>query len=348
MFFLGFGFNVRGQVNEGGTLRSINGELYAPLQHVSAVLEGGAAEQAGLVKGDRILAVNDINVEGATHRQVVELIKSSDQVLKLTVISLAPEMAEKLENNVDQQANAGNGQGVAIDYSDKRSLPITIPEYRNVEQHGEKFVVFCIHMAGRYLCSRRYSDFTRLDAQLKREFLGFNFPKLPGKWPFALTEHQLDSRRRGLESYLERTCSVRVIVDHPLMRDFLTDSGSGSDQALPEVDLKVMLPNQSCLIVKVERHLQTLAVLDLVLGHLQMAKKFAHHFALFETVESNFDRKLSAEECPFAIYVANFSTASATCLSLKPFVFSTKLMEAMITSDLKILDLMFYQVKSKS
>ena len=46
----GFGFNVRGQVNEGGTLRSINGELYAPLQHVSAVLEQGAAEQAGLLK----------------------------------------------------------------------------------------------------------------------------------------------------------------------------------------------------------------------------------------------------------------------------------------------------------
>lgn len=53
----GFGFNVRGQVSEGGQLRSINGELYAPLQHVSAVLENGAAEQAGIRKGDRILEV---------------------------------------------------------------------------------------------------------------------------------------------------------------------------------------------------------------------------------------------------------------------------------------------------
>ena len=32
----GFGFNVRGQVSEGGNLKSINGELYAPLQHISA------------------------------------------------------------------------------------------------------------------------------------------------------------------------------------------------------------------------------------------------------------------------------------------------------------------------
>ena len=45
------------QVSEGGTLKSINGELYAPLQHVSAVLEGGAAQVAGVFKGDRILEV---------------------------------------------------------------------------------------------------------------------------------------------------------------------------------------------------------------------------------------------------------------------------------------------------
>ncbi|KAM6330846.1 sorting nexin-27 isoform 7-T7 [Alca torda] len=51
----GYGFNVRGQVSEGGQLRSINGELYAPLQHVSAVLGGGAADRAGVRKGDRIL-----------------------------------------------------------------------------------------------------------------------------------------------------------------------------------------------------------------------------------------------------------------------------------------------------
>lgn len=35
----------------------VAGELYAPLQHVSAVLEGGAAERAGIRKGDRILEV---------------------------------------------------------------------------------------------------------------------------------------------------------------------------------------------------------------------------------------------------------------------------------------------------
>lgn len=69
-FDLGFGFNVRGQVSEGGNLKSINGELYAPLQHISAVLPGGAAETAGIFRGDRILEVNGQSVEGATHKQV--------------------------------------------------------------------------------------------------------------------------------------------------------------------------------------------------------------------------------------------------------------------------------------
>ena len=40
-----------------GQLKSINGVLYAPLQHVSAILEGGAAEKAGVRPGDRILEV---------------------------------------------------------------------------------------------------------------------------------------------------------------------------------------------------------------------------------------------------------------------------------------------------
>ena len=59
-------------------------------------------------------------------------------------------------------------------------------------------------MAGRHLCSRRYREFSNLHSQLKREFPDFNFPKMPGKWPFQMSEQQLDTRRRGLEEYLEK------------------------------------------------------------------------------------------------------------------------------------------------
>ena len=53
----GFGFNVRGQVSEGGQLKSIGGQLYAPMQYISAVMNDGPAAEAGLKVGDRILEV---------------------------------------------------------------------------------------------------------------------------------------------------------------------------------------------------------------------------------------------------------------------------------------------------
>lgn len=61
-----------------------------------------------------------------------------------------------------------------------------------------------MYMAGRQLCSKRYREFVILHQNLKREFDNFTFPKLPGKWPFSLSEQQLDARRRGLEEYLEK------------------------------------------------------------------------------------------------------------------------------------------------
>lgn len=55
-----------------------------------------------------------MSVEGATHKQVVELIKSGGDVLTLTVISVTPQEAERLEPSDDPPTYA------YIDYSEKR------------------------------------------------------------------------------------------------------------------------------------------------------------------------------------------------------------------------------------
>ena len=55
----GFGFNVRGQIDEGGQLKSINGHLYPPLQHISNVIPGGPADVAGVIMGDRLVIYFD-------------------------------------------------------------------------------------------------------------------------------------------------------------------------------------------------------------------------------------------------------------------------------------------------
>lgn len=331
----GFGFNVRGQVNEGGTLKSINGELYAPLQHVSAVLEGGAAQSAGILKGDRILEVNNANVEGATHKQVVDLIKSCGDSLSLTVISVSAEEADRLEPSGD------NSIPPCVDYSEKRSLPISVPEYKFLERNGERFVVYSIHMAGRHLCCRRYSEFTMLHNTLKRDYLGCNFPKLPGKWPFVLTDQQLDARRRGLEFYLEKVCAIRVIAESNVMRDFLTET-EDEIGCLPLVDLKVMLPTKEVVTVQVQRNDTTSTVHKLVMKTTNVREDNYDLFAIFEMVEHHFERKVADQEFPYALYIANFSTATATCLVVKRWFFDVTRLDV-ANEDLTTMEFLFRQ-----
>nr|XP_012141236.1 PREDICTED: uncharacterized protein LOC100882776 isoform X2 [Megachile rotundata] len=311
----GFGFNVRGQVSEGGQLRSINGELYAPLQHVSAVLPRGAAEKAGVRKGDRILEVNNVNVEGATHKQVVDLIKSGGDVLTLTVISVTPQEAERLEPFEDLSY-------ASVDYSEKRSLPISVPDYHVRERKHERYVVFNVHMAGRHLCSRRYREFAALHMALKKEFIGFNFPKLPGKWPFQLSEQQLDARRRGLEQYLEKVCAVRVIAESDAMQEFLTDRLDEDGDQGPAVDLKVLLPDREVVTVTVAKAASVKDVYDAVCSRVGLDAETAKYFYLFEIVEYNFERKLQPHEHPHTLYIQNYSTASATCLAIRRWLFN--------------------------
>ncbi|XP_066902630.1 sorting nexin-27 [Halyomorpha halys] len=311
----GFGFNVRGQVSEGGQLRSINGELYAPLQHVSAVLEGGAAEKAGIRKGDRILEVNSVNVEGATHKQVVDLIKSGGDILSLTVISVTPQEAERLEPSEDTTSYN------YIDYSEKRSLPISIPDYHYLERDGERFAVFNIYMAGRHLCSRRYREFSNLHSALKKEFVGFNFPKLPGKWPFTLSGQQVDQRRRGLELYLEKVCAVRVIAESDVMHQFLTDTEDQQGNISP-VDLKVLLPDREVITVTIRKNSNANDVYQAVVDKIHMSSEASKYFYLFEIVEYNFERKLQPTEYPHSLYIQNYSTASSTCLCIRRWLFS--------------------------
>uniref|UniRef100_A0A8C6PH39 Sorting nexin 27a n=1 Tax=Nothobranchius furzeri TaxID=105023 RepID=A0A8C6PH39_NOTFU len=310
----GYGFNVRGQVSEGGQLRSINGELYAPLQHVSAVLPGGAADRAGISKGDRILEVNGVNVEGATHKQVVDLIRAAEKELVLAVLSVPPQEADGLEGGDDVQ--------LSYDYGDKQAVPISVPTYKHVEQHSERFVVYNVYMSGRQLCSKRYREFAILHQNLKREFSNFNFPKLPGKWPFSLSEQQLDARRRGLEEYLERVCSVRVIGESDIMQEFLSESDENYN-GVTDVELRIALPDKTTISVRVRKNSTTDQVYQALVMKVGMDSIMASYFALFEVINHSFVRKLAPNEFPHKLYVQNYTSAvPGTCLALRKWLFS--------------------------
>ncbi|XP_035386739.1 sorting nexin-27b isoform X4 [Electrophorus electricus] len=317
----GYGFNVRGQVSEGGQLRSINGELYAPLQHVSAVLPGGAADRAGISKGDRILEVNGVSVEGATHKQVVDLIRAGERELVLAVLSVPQPETDSLDPGDDGSVQS------CYDYSDKQAVPISVPTYKHVEQSGEKFVVYNVYMAGRQLCSKRYREFAILHQNLKREFATFTFPKLPGKWPFSLSEQQLDTRRRGLEEYLERVCSVRVIGESDIMQDFLSESDELqlNYNGVSDVELRIAMPDKATITVRVRKNCTTDQVYQAAVLKVGMDNITASYFALFEVINHSFVRKLAPNEFPHKLYVQNYTSAvTGTCLTLRKWLFTTE------------------------
>ncbi|KAI0219779.1 Sorting nexin-27 [Lamellibrachia satsuma] len=271
----GFGFNVRGQVSEGGQLRSINGELYAPMQHVSAVLEGGAAQKAGIEKGDRILEVNGTNVEGSTHKQVVDLIRSGGDKLTLTVISVPHKVAERLEPSDDSSGPS------LIDYSEKRSLPLSIPDCNTQERDREKFVV---------------------------------------------------------------VCAVRVIAESDIMQEFLAASDDEQDNTntVSDVELKVLLPDRNVVTVTVRKNSTTDQVFDAVVDKVDMTEELSQYFALFETEDYTFERKLQANEFPHNVYIQSYGTATPTCIKLRRWLFSVS-REKDICQNPQMLSFFFWQ-----
>ncbi|XP_028416491.1 sorting nexin-27-like [Dendronephthya gigantea] len=262
-----------------------------------------------------IIFSNEENVEGATHKHVVELIKSGGRKLSMVVLSLPPSEVRKLDPPEDGQAPE------YFDYSDKRQIFVTIPETRQIDNGREKYAVFNIYVNDRHICSRRYKEFSNLNNELKKQFQDYDFPKFPGKWPFQLSEQQLDNRRKALELYLEQVTSIRIIHDCDAMKEFMKSSEEVQVNNL-EVELKIALPDQTERPVKVEKSFQTQDVCKAFLKKIGMSEASAKYFALFEIIGKAFERKLRDNEFPHTIYIRNYSSELPSCLVLRKWVFT--------------------------
>ena len=62
------------------------------LQYMDDVDPGGVADMAGVNKGDFLLAINNEDVTQASHERVVTLIRHSGELVRLTVVTVTPEL----------------------------------------------------------------------------------------------------------------------------------------------------------------------------------------------------------------------------------------------------------------
>merc|ERR1712033_77619 len=94
----GLGFNVMG-----------GKEQNAPI-YISRIIPGGVADRhGGLKRGDQLLSVNGVSVEGEHHEKAVELLKAATTSVKL-VVRYTPKVLEEMEMRFDKQRQARRRQ----------------------------------------------------------------------------------------------------------------------------------------------------------------------------------------------------------------------------------------------
>lgn len=87
----GLGFNVMGGKEQ-------NSPIY-----ISRIIPGGVADRhGGLKRGDQLLSVNGVSVEGENHEKAVELLKQAVGSVKL-VVRYTPKVLEEMEMRFDKQ-----------------------------------------------------------------------------------------------------------------------------------------------------------------------------------------------------------------------------------------------------
>ncbi|VEN56131.1 unnamed protein product, partial [Callosobruchus maculatus] len=86
----GFGFILRGAKATSPLLDLTPSEKCPALQYLDDVDPGGVADMAGLRKGDFLLEINNEDVSTSSHERVVELIRSSGDLVQMTVVTCVP------------------------------------------------------------------------------------------------------------------------------------------------------------------------------------------------------------------------------------------------------------------
>uniref|UniRef100_A0A669EF11 Protein lin-7 homolog B n=1 Tax=Oreochromis niloticus TaxID=8128 RepID=A0A669EF11_ORENI len=94
----GLGFNIMGGKEQ-------NSPIY-----ISRVIPGGVADrQGGLKRGDQLLSVNGVSVEGEHHEKAVELLKAAQGSVKL-VVRYTPKVLEEMEARFEKIRSARRRQ----------------------------------------------------------------------------------------------------------------------------------------------------------------------------------------------------------------------------------------------
>uniref|UniRef100_A0A8D0G9C2 Tyrosine-protein phosphatase non-receptor type 13 n=1 Tax=Sphenodon punctatus TaxID=8508 RepID=A0A8D0G9C2_SPHPU len=130
-------FEVELAKKDNGLGISVTGGVNTSVRHggiyVKAIIPTGAAEADGRIhKGDRVLSVNGISLEGATHRQAVETLRNTGQVVHL-MLEKGQLPSTKVHAPVTPQCTPPNQSGQG-EPKDKTIKKMTAKDYSFVTE----------------------------------------------------------------------------------------------------------------------------------------------------------------------------------------------------------------------
>ena len=273
------------------------------------------------------MEVNGQVVEGESHSRVIELIKSNPNKLRMVLMSVPAKENERLDGETNSYCSEDEYEATKVD--------ITIPNISQKEENasGKTVVYYNVYLDGKFLCSHRYKAFYDLQVDLKNKFYQYEFPKFPGKWPFQLSQSQLEKRHKELEQWLINICSVSTLYSHFYIQDFFglvnnnktqsKDSESIDSKNEPDnADIKVFLPGGSAISVNIPTESYVKQLLETVCDKVDIPYEFSSNFTIYKSYDpADFLVPVSRSEKPFQLHVKNYSESKKLHFYLKKLVF---------------------------
>ncbi|XP_072825799.1 protein lin-7 homolog C isoform X1 [Vicugna pacos] len=120
----GLGFNIMGGKEQ-------NSPIY-----ISRIIPGGIADRhGGLKRGDQLLSVNGVSVEGEHHEKAVELLKAAQGKVKL-VVRYTPKVLEEMESRFEKMSSLHPSSDWMLDQEKSRFRGAVVSSFKQIKDRG--------------------------------------------------------------------------------------------------------------------------------------------------------------------------------------------------------------------
>ncbi|CAD5113524.1 DgyrCDS2686 [Dimorphilus gyrociliatus] len=162
-------------------------------------------------------------------------------------------------------------------------MHFSIPDTEEkVDEKGVPYTVYRINVNGAHHCTVRYRQLHLLHEHLKKEFGSGQLPSFPPKRLLALSKTQVESRRMGLESYIQGVSQTTEVLNSSIFSNFMIQAQQGNLQEEScNINIDIYLVNGQKVTIECSNMAQTEQVMSAAANEIGLAEEYMAYFGLF-------------------------------------------------------------------